>query len=259
MDTKILYWYHNKLNNKSTPSFHRHPFYQVEIIIQGCLHIGPRKNIKIFKAPQIVIIPPNIEHTIGKNAGEGEALSFKIKSNKSYNFPKRIFTADNDYFTQWLTHAVKSLILENNAPLDSKIQVAGYIFDSLLEYLDNSLKKQECPEPEIFVLTREKVMAWGRLANIDNIAEALGFSAAHYKYVFRKTAIDNPSLGISTSPKDFIDNVLVEMIERYLKYSKMSISQVAASTNFPDIYKLSRFYFRIRGVSPTDFRKYHAV
>ena len=83
MDTKILYWYHNKLNNKSTPSFHRHPFYQVEIIIQGCLHIGPRKNIKIFKAPQIVIIPPNIEHTIGKNAGEGEALSFKIKSNKS--------------------------------------------------------------------------------------------------------------------------------------------------------------------------------
>lgn len=255
MNTKILYWYHNKLNNKSTPSFHRHPFYQLEIILKGSLHIGPAADMKKFKAPQIIVIPPNIEHTIGKREGEGEALSFKIKTEKTYDFPQKIFAVPPDYFTQWLTNSISSLIFENNAPLNSKIQIAEYIFGSFFEYLNKSLKNKTQTEPEIFALTREKVMAWGRMANIDNIAESIGFSPAHYKYIFRKTALENPELEIDTSPKNFIDNILVEMIERYLKYSKMPISQIAVSVKFPDIYKLSRFYFRMRGISPSDFRK----
>ncbi len=255
MDAKILYWYHNKLKNRSTPSFHCHPFYQLEIILKGNLHIGTAADMKNFNAPQIVVIPPNIEHTIGKIPGEGEALSFKIKTNKSYDFPKKIFAVPSDYFTQWVASSIDTLIFENAAPMNSKIQIAEYIFNSFFDYLNQSLKNKIQTEPEIFTLTREKVMAWGRLANIDNIAEHLGFSPAHYKYIFRKTALENPELKISTSPKIFIDNILTEMIERYLKYSKMPISQIASSVKFPDIYKLSRFYFRMRGISPSDFRK----
>ena len=255
MDAKLLYWYHNKLHHNSKPNTHRHPFYQLEIILKGAINIEDSHTQHKINAPAIAVIPPNIEHTISKKEYEGEAFSFKLQSSEIKNIPQKIFTIEYDSFAQWLTETLSALILQSQYPPITQTEIISSLFSAFFTRLNKIYSTQKTAEPEFFRQIREFVLAHGRLANIDSAAEHLLCTSDHLKYIFRKTALENPELGIGTSPKDFIDNIILEMIERYLKYSKMPISQIAKSTKFSDIYKLSRFYFRMRGISPSDFRK----
>ena len=254
MDTKLLYRYHNNLQHKSKPNVHQHPFYQIEIITQGSIYINSQNNETEYNAPAIVIIPPNIKHTIAKESGSGEAFSFKIQTDILTKQPQKIFAMEQNCFTDWFYDSIVKLARSDNYSPTAEGKLFEYTFSALFIHLGENSEKYKNAEPELFRRIREFTLSHGRLANIDTAAEYLGCSSAHLKYIFRKTAVENPSCNISTSPKDFIDNVILEMIERYLKYSDMPISQIAKSTQFPDIYKLSRFYCRMRGISPLKFR-----
>ena len=255
MYTKLLYWYHNELHHNSKPNTHRHPFYQLEIVLQGAINIEDSNTQHKINAPAIAVIPPNIEHTISKKEYEGEAFSFKLQSPEIKNIPQKIFTVEYDSFTQWLTETLSALILQAKYPPITQNEIITSLFSVFFTRLNKVYSSQKDTEPELFHQIREFVLVHGRLANIDNTAAHLHCTSNHLKYIFRKTALENPQFKTGTSPKIFIDNIILEMIERYLKYSKMSISQIAKSTKFPDIYKLSRFYFRMCGISPSEARR----
>jgi len=258
MRTQFLYWFHNELSAKSLPCEHLHPYWQLEVVISGHLHIGPIKKMREFKAPCMVLVSPETLHTVQKSSGEGEAFSFKFQLiEHQQDFPG-IFAIPNDYLGNWLYMTIINLFRsekQNSELFINKVHLLEHLLAMLLEHIDTCLSGTLPAEPELLVRLREFVLMIGRDANIDTASKYLNCSPAHLKYMFRCISQTYSELGAGTSVKDFIDQVCVELIEKHLRYSKMPIGEIAKAVNFPDIYKLSRFYRRIRKITPSDFRK----
>ena len=258
MRAQLLYWFHNELSARSIPCEHRHPYWQLEILVSGLLRIGTIKKLREFKAPSLVLISPETLHAVQKNSGEGEAFSFKFQANEYQQNALGVFVAPNDYFGGWLYDTVIDLCRDekqNSELFINKAHVLEHLLAALMEHVGRCLPGTLPTEPELFTRLREFVLMAGRAANIETASEYLKCSPAHLKYMFRRISREHPELDAGGSVKDFIDRVCVELIEKHLRYSKMSVGEIAEAVNFPDIYKLSRFYRRMRKMAPSEFRK----
>mgnify|MGYP000669983467 FL=1 len=52
-----------------------------------------------------------------------------------------------------------------------------------------------------------------------------------------------------------VEDILLELAEKHLQYSSMTLTEIAREMNFPSIYVFSRFYKRKTGVSPLKKRR----
>ena len=52
-----------------------------------------------------------------------------------------------------------------------------------------------------------------------------------------------------------MEDILLELAEKHLQYSSMTLTEIAREMNFPSIYVFSRFYKRKTGVSPLKKRR----
>ncbi len=258
MRTELLYWYFNSLTYESIPNEHCHPYWQMEVLIYGLLRIGPVKGLREFHAPAIVVISPETPHTVQKKSGEGEALSIKLQVDDHRLDHIGIFSVPDDDFCLWLQKTVAEMIAnekQNPEQLIRNLHVLEHLASAFFEHLAECVSENKPKEPQLFTRLREIVLTMGRAANIDSAAEQLKCTPAHLKYIFRCTSEQFPELHAGSSVKNFMDLICAEMIERYLKYSKLPVGKIAEASGFPDIYKFSRFYRRMRSRSPSEFRK----
>ena len=103
-------------------------------------------------------------------------------------------------------------------------------------------------EPYILSAIKELVSRYGYNVNIPFITEQLAVSRSQLHYRFSK------STNGSTDIKAFIEDVLLSLAEKHLRYSTMNVSEIASELNFPSIYSFSRFYKRKTGKSPLKMR-----
>ena len=85
-----------------------------------------------------------------------------------------------------------------------------------------------------------------RNITVREIAEAMGYSESHAAALYRKTT--------GRSIKDAVDHARAEYAQRLLAYSDQRISEVAYAMDFKDVYAFSRFFKRLTGKSPREFR-----
>ncbi|MCI7750125.1 MAG: helix-turn-helix domain-containing protein, partial [Bacteroidales bacterium] len=57
------------------------------------------------------------------------------------------------------------------------------------------------------------------------------------------------------SPKDIIDTYIVQEIKILLSFSDMTLQQIADQLRFPDQSYLGRYFKRLAGKSPLEYRK----
>lgn len=86
---------------------------------------------------------------------------------------------------------------------------------------------------------------------VENVAEVAGLSRRSLHSRFKK------AIGLSVSGE--IRKSKIEHIERMLIDTNLSIAQVALAMGYSGIEKLSRFFTREKGVTPSEFRKKYQI
>lgn len=108
-------------------------------------------------------------------------------------------------------------------------------------------------ESPLFSRLYDLVHARGREVNVFLAAEELKMSVSKLKFRFVCESRNAPERNAGSSVKKYLDILLLDLIEDYLKYSALSIGEIVRATRFPDIYSLSHFYKRMRGRAPSRF------
>ncbi len=85
---------------------------------------------------------------------------------------------------------------------------------------------------------------------VENLTDYLGISQSYLFRVFKEQ--------LGESPKQYILSQRLLYAKKLLAESDLSVTQVANSVGFPDIFSFSRFFLTKTGLSPQSFRKQSA-
>jgi AraC-like DNA-binding protein len=91
----------------------------------------------------------------------------------------------------------------------------------------------------------------GARLGAEEIARRLGYSRNHLSALFHREA--------GETLKSFIDRAVCRNAEKLIVYSAMNISEIGDALGFDSVYSFSRFFKRINGKSPTDFKQLAAL
>lgn len=94
---------------------------------------------------------------------------------------------------------------------------------------------------------KELVNSYNKSREVLYYANELGVSAGYLNEVCNEIS--------NYSAKDIIDQAVSSRLKSELAYTDKSIQELADEYNFPSQSYFSRYYKRMTGVSPTDFRK----
>jgi AraC family transcriptional activator of pobA len=217
--------------------------------VKGNLVVEISEGRTLLESGDILIVPPDNWHVFYYNDIPHEAYSFKfnldVPSRKKFSSS----LIDDETFSGIYCDIVHKLLMEeekSNLFISSKKTVIEYLLKDIVHFRYVSQPAPEA-EAEFVRKTRELVYKHGKEVNVAFAAENMGWSAGHLKFMFKK------ELGISA--KDFIDRECLKLSEKHLLYSRLNVSGIAEMMNFPDVYAFSRFYKRMTGKSPSEFRK----
>ena len=142
-------------------------------------------------------------------------------------------------------------VIKHELGLDPNSQSAKFVIENMLNGIMTRLAERHQAkqgEPYILSAIKELVSRYGYKVNISFISDQLAISRSQLHYRFSK------STNGSTDIKAFIEESLLTLAEKHLRYSTMNISEIANELNFPSIYSFSRFYKRKTGMSPLKMR-----
>jgi AraC-like DNA-binding protein len=82
---------------------------------------------------------------------------------------------------------------------------------------------------------------------VTEAAEHAGVERTHFSKLFLRK--------FGVSPKEYLESLVMKEAERMVGESSYSISEIALSVGFPDLYSFSKAFKRNYGISPTVFRE----
>lgn len=83
--------------------------------------------------------------------------------------------------------------------------------------------------------------------SVEQLAEASGYASTHFRRLFKQHT--------GMTPKQYIATVRIEHAMLLLKYSKASVSEIAASCGFYDATKFGKKFKELVGQTPNEYRK----
>ena len=225
---------------------HSHDFYQIEFCIEGNIPaITDREKITLRQG-ELWLIPPGLRHRF-------------LKSEEKYRYITLKFTCDENIHGFKGTDDIcctllKSIlaVIKHECGLDPNSASSKFVIETMLSGILSRLAlhhQAKQGEPYICSAIKELVSRYGYQVNIPFAAEKLSLTRSQLHYRFAKFSNG------STDIKAFIEDALLNLAEKHLRYSPMNISEIASELNFSSIYSFSRFYKRKTGISPMEMRK----
>ena len=168
---------------------------------------------------------------------------------------------DSDGNELRLGTAMQKLFSENRPDI---YHLADELNSICLGYKDNQLKKQVCflsilnavvdrifRNAEDYYPIRHGVelfrQEWDKNERISRYAEVCGMSESSFYQHFKAWA--------NMSPTEYRNNIRISAAKSYLKYSTLTVLDIANRTGFSDQFYFSRIFKKVTGVSPQSFRK----
>ena len=231
-----------------TPShgMHSHDFYQIEFGIEGNIPAVTDLEKITLEPGELWLIPPGLRHRFLKSEDKYRYITLKFICEENIHGFK-----GNDDICCTLLKSILAVI-KHECGLDPNSVSAKFVIETMLSGIISRLAhhhQAKQGEPYIFSAIKELVSRFGYQVNIPFAAEKLALTRSQLHYRFAKSSNG------STDIKAFIENALLHLAEKHLRYSPMNISEIAAELNFPSIYSFSRFYKRKTGISPLDMRR----
>lgn len=245
----LLYWGWDVNDFASDPP-HRHPCWQIEVIVNGKIETMIDGEIFTLEDNSVFVVPPeNIHNFNKKHTSIANVLSFKFDFD---NTPANLHSAiisDND-FSRHICSTLVNLLTENkvNRLLSAGRQIAlEYILGDIIHYCYAYKPQDTTHESRLVRELYEYINYHGKDVNVQSAADNFNCSTSFLKRHIKQEK------GISA--KAFIDRECFNIAKKHLKYSNLKLTQIAEIMNFPDIYAFSRFFKRMSGSSPSQYRK----
>ncbi|MBQ9501461.1 MAG: helix-turn-helix transcriptional regulator [Lentisphaeria bacterium] len=240
-EVELLYFGHG---HASGTVLHRHPYYQLEYCIAGQLPGADAETPITLNAGDYWLIPPRKRHRFLK-AGDGlDYISVKFVASGAF-----AGGTGHDPVCRYFLDRIRS-VMDGETVFNAYSADGKCIIENCLAGFIARLDRLAGPAPKSNFETRLQVCVFdsGAAANVDYLAEKSGMTRAEFKYRFRQ------EIGHGRI-KEYIDSVLLEMIERHLRYSGVSLNGIAEQLNFSSIYAFSRYFRHHRGMPPSEFRR----
>lgn len=229
----------------STPHFH--PFYQLEICINGEFY-GKSKEKSVRLLPgNYWLIPPETPHHFVSYRNTTEYYTLK------FNFGPAIPETElYDDVTKYHLESIRRLICKESAPSpfsDSGKEIIESHLYAFLHHIASNANRTGKEESDFIMRLKEEICYHGYRMNVGELVNFCHCSRPQFKYRFKKESHWKGSI------KKFIDHVLFEVAQNHLKYSGMSLSRIAEAMHFPSLSLFSRFIRNQSGYPPSQYRK----
>lgn len=226
---------------------HSHFFYQIEFCVHGEIPCRTSTETFSLKQGEFWLIPPGTQHRFLKGNSDYRYVTLKFDCAENISEFK-----GSDPACCAILGSVREII-SRNSDLDPHSPAAKFVIENAVNGIMNKLKMLKDPEhqePDLFNTIRSCVGRDGYLVDINYMAEHLRLTRSQLHYRFAKSTGNN-----SNNIRDFIEEVLINIAEKHLRYSPMNISEIANELNFPSIFCFSRFFKRKCGISPLELRR----
>lgn len=132
---------------------------------------------------------------------------------------------------------------------DLKLQ--GYLFLFISELIKNSPKDSVSTNSITSIYVKEAIKFiennYSRPIKIKDIAHNLSIDRSYFSNTFKKT--------LQKTPQQFLMEYRMNKACELLKNPTLSISNIGFSVGYTDAYNFSRMFKKVKGSSPSDYRK----
>jgi AraC-like DNA-binding protein len=227
---------------------HDHSFWQAEIVTAGPIRADLAGQDQILLAGDIVLLPPGTSHQFFYPAENVAWVSvkFSCEAIECRPVPRRVPQDDS---THALLTALHAHLPESPDAPRSDQQILEHLLAALLTrlYWAGLSEPRETASSLVRQINRYLRSTGGRRVTVAEVAGQLGYSVSHVSAIFRKDR--------GRTLKSHIDRHRARLAGRLLEFSDLSVTDVSRMLDFPDVFSFSRFFSRVAGQSPRQFRK----
>jgi AraC-like DNA-binding protein len=247
LKAEILYWVLNRPEPGSSYARHCHPFWQIEIIRAGEPALETDRRSVTLGEGDMVLIPPYLEHCLRYPDPGIAYCSVKCEVEGLAARPQSIRIVQLAKFP-FLRQALDDLLGNVRKVSPDKLTIAANLLNALLtiHYSPGSLQE---PGTRLRRAVQDQInQNSGARLSAEEIARRLGYSRNHLSQLFHREA--------GMTLKSYIDRAVCRNAEKLIVYSAMNISEIGDALGFDSVYSFSRFFKRINGESPTDYKQH---
>lgn len=247
IDCKYLFHQHRKRGPVCHDTPHTHPFWQIDIIHKGNGFFIANGMRYEFQGGDTIIIPGGLKHIFSYIDDPCKWLSIKFSvGNYAAKAIPAVFRHRpvlND-----LQNIVKKLLPGSRVPENSQQAVLNSILRVYMQVYEMEFG-HEFQYRSAFLDRVFEIVAGreGKYITVNEVAEAMGYSAKYASERFRKEA--------GCRLKKYLDEERFKHAGLLLSFSDASISSIADQLGFSDVYAFSRFFKNRAKQSPRRFRE----
>lgn len=213
-----------------------------------------------YKVPanHYFIIPANTRHSYGSNANNPWTIywihfkgSIVSQIMRDMTAPRPLLPSQDSRISdrialfEQMIHTLERGFTPQNLQFSSAIMY--HFFGSLLfvnEFRSASGKMSDSIVELALHYVKENLE---HKISVEQLSEALGYSASHLSAIFRRET--------SLSPVEFINSIRIRESCRLLDFTDMRINQICHKVGIADSYYFTRLFTNVMGISPTEYRK----
>ncbi len=223
---------------------HSHPFWQLEILLSGCLRCCTPAGDHVLKSGDGLLLPAHLPHRFHyQQKSSHVSIKFRVDGASTPTQPIILKNVPS-----WKTLSATCIhLIEPPRPDYRRQHAVCHLLEALI-----AMTATPQPERDVTPSLVEQVRALvehgeNRRWTVAGIARALGCTPGHASAVFRSQS--------AMTLKSFLDQARHEAAANLLSNTDLPISEIADLLEFPDVFAFSRFIKRTAGISPRELRK----
>ena len=237
------YTYRNQRSRQLT--FHKHPFWQLEVIRDGPVTYIDNSGALTIAGGQSILIPSGCSHSFAYPKGKVSWMSCKFNVSGAVH-PEQTLVIPDTPLPESIVKAITAFVDER--PATGSNTVFNTLAAALLECLADDRSPGEPPmDPFLRRIEKELQRPWTSVISVRALATRLDYEPGYLSVKFKQVT--------GQTLKDYIDQRRVARAVELLEYSSLTVSEIAETLAFPEVYAFSRFFKRCKGLSPRAWRK----
>lgn len=245
----LKYWNHSEVDSDEKDLFHRHNFWQLDIAEAGHSVMSMGTEEFAVSAGDFVIIPPKTDHYY-RYDGKYRNWSFKFEMEGGNRVVAAPCVIEASETGNAVFQMIMAIMLKHSRGM-GEFTLPEHINDIvLIEYMLAGIiswtmdrQPQSTISDKVRRLVNERQ---GMPVKVEDIALELGYSRVHLNVLVKESS--------GMPVKRLIDEERSRFARRLLKYSDLNSSEIADAMDFPDVFSFSKFFKRMNGRSPSQWK-----
>ena len=243
-----LYLYHGVVSipQRREVPLHTHPFWHLDIQLFGTATLLSRAGKRPIARGAVYFIPSDVPHGFSYPGRRSEFLTLKVAVMGRSGGAEALFAKPTPTVLG-LRRALIDATPRTGTPSRAQQTTIELLTSALISHCYPEAPAPPVHSTPLVAGIKEFVSrAQGRVPSVKQVARHMGYSISHIAARFRE------SEGVAL--KSWLDSERCRHASWLMVYSDQSVGEVAEALEFGDIYSFSRFFKRLSGASPTEFR-----